>query len=48
MEKKKHQSLLPKHYKEIIKENPLTFLFQLINEYTAAHIEKEIGFFRKL
>ena len=41
-------SIVNRNTKEIIREaNPIQFLFNIINEYTQQHIDKEIAFFEK-
>ncbi|MEL7120912.1 MAG: type III-A CRISPR-associated RAMP protein Csm5 [Bacteroidota bacterium] len=38
---------LPKYYKQVIKEDPITHLFETINAYTLSHIRKEKQFFEE-
>ena len=46
-EEDKHKTkLLPKYLHLVLQEQPLQFLFNLINDHTRAHIERELAFFR--
>lgn len=48
VEKRKTEKLLPKNLVHIInRKAPLQTLFNIINEYTFKHLEKEIAFFKK-
>lgn len=38
---------LPLNYSLVIKENPIDFLFSLINKHTDEHLRREIAFFEK-
>jgi len=38
--------LLPKYLHLVLQDQPLQFLFNLINDHTRAHLEREIAFFR--
>jgi hypothetical protein len=46
-EVKLNKALLPKYYKEIIKEQPHFALFALINQYTEEHLRRELAFFER-
>jgi len=39
------KQLLPKHLSLILQEQPLEFLFKLINDHTRTHIQRELEFF---
>lgn len=46
-EEQKHRTkLLPKYLHLVLQEQPLQFLFNLINDHTRAHIEREMKFLR--
>lgn len=47
MEKELRKALLPKYYKEIIKDQPHHALFSLINQYTHEHLRRELVFFKR-
>ncbi len=48
MERRNNLKLLPKHYKSIVKDgDPWAFMADLVNNYTIAHLKKELVFFEK-